>query len=259
MSFLWIAGPCVIESEEQTVALARALSRHAEERGLRFVFKASFDKANRTSLDSYRGPGLDEGLRILGAVKRATGCAVLTDVHLPAQVGPVAAVVDWIQIPAFLCRQTDLLVEAGRSGLPINVKKGQFLAPEAMIHAVDKVRSGGAKEVWVTERGTSFGHGDLVVDFRGVHTLTQAGLPVCFDATHSAQRPPTAGGGSGGRRAVVPTLARAAVAAGVDALFTEVHADPANARSDAATQWPLDRVAELLDPCLAHWRARHAP
>jgi 2-dehydro-3-deoxyphosphooctonate aldolase (KDO 8-P synthase) len=242
----WIAGPCVIESADHTLRMAEALAAIAAEMRVQLIFKASFDKANRTSLDSYRGPGLHEGLAILARVREATGLPVLTDIHQPQQAAPASEVVDWLQIPAFLCRQTDLLVAAGQSGRSVHIKKGQFVAPEAMVHAVEKCRQAGATQVWVGERGTAFGHGDLVVDFRGFHVLQQAGIPVVFDATHSAQRPGGLGATSGGDRSVIPTLACAAMAAGAHALFTEVHDRPDQALSDAATQLPLEAVRPLL-------------
>ena len=241
-----IAGPCVIESEDQTMAVAKALKVLCVERGLSLVFKASFDKANRTSGASFRGPGLTEGLRILGDVRRQLGVPVTTDIHHPEHAAAVAEVVDLIQIPAFLCRQTDLLLAAGATGRPVNVKKGQFLAPWDMAPVIEKVRSGGAGGVMVTERGSSFGHNDLVVDFRGLAHMATMGVPVCFDATHSTQRPGSAGNATGGDRALAPLLARAAVGAGVDAVFLEVHPDPARARSDAATQQSLDGVGVTL-------------
>ena len=230
---LHIAGPCVIEGEEPTLAAARRVAEVARRRGLPALFKCSFDKANRTSGKSFRGPGLAEGLRILAEVKRQTGLPVLTDVHDQAQVAPAAEVVDVLQIPAFLCRQTDLLFAAGRSGRPVNVKKGQFLAPEDMKNAVDKLAEVGCREVLLTERGSSFGYHDLVVDLRGLVAMRRF-APVCFDATHSVQRPGAGEGGTvtGGDRALAPVLARGAAAAGIDALFCEVHEDPEKAKSD---------------------------
>jgi 2-dehydro-3-deoxyphosphooctonate aldolase (KDO 8-P synthase) len=215
------------------------------ERDLPYVFKASYRKANRSSGGSFRGLPLGEALAILGRVRRELGVPVLTDVHEVAEVGAAAEVADCLQIPAFLCRQTDLLVAAARSGRAVNVKKGQFLAPEDMVNAVAKVTGAGGDRVLLTERGTTFGYHDLVVDFRGLVTMRTFGWPVVFDVTHSLQRP--GGVETGGDRRFAPPLARAAVAAGVDGLFFETHPDPDRAKSDAATQWPLDRAAELLD------------
>jgi 2-dehydro-3-deoxyphosphooctonate aldolase (KDO 8-P synthase) len=243
-----IAGPCVLEAADRVLRIAEGTSRAAATRHLSYVFKASWDKANRTSARSARGPGLDEGLRLLERVRDAVGCPVTTDVHEVAQVAAVAQVADLLQVPAFLCRQTDLLVACGATGLPVNVKKGQFLAPADARYAADKVRAGGAGGVLLTERGTTFGYGDLVVDVRGLPVL-RALAPVVFDGTHSAQRP-GAGGATGGDRSVIPALCRAAVAVGVDALFLEVHDDPAAATSDAATQWPLGELGALLDSLL---------
>ncbi len=250
-----IAGPCVIEDEEFTVRLAARLARLARSRRIPLVFKASFDKANRTSVDSFRGPGLDRGLRILARVRRETGLPVTTDVHESGQAASVAQVADLLQIPAFLARQTDLLAAAARTGRPVNVKKGQFMAPEDMRHAVAKLRSAGPGGVLLTERGTTFGYHNLVVDFRSLPILAALGAPVVFDATHSVQRPSGNGGVSGGDRSYIPALVRAACAVGVDALFVETHPDPRRARSDAATSWPLDRLPRLWDQALAARRA----
>jgi 2-dehydro-3-deoxyphosphooctonate aldolase (KDO 8-P synthase) len=235
-----IGGPCVIEDEAMTHRIATRLHAICAAAGVPLIFKASFDKANRTSASSFRGPGLREGLRILADVRRDVGIPVTTDVHEVWQAEEVGAVVDLVQVPAFLCRQTDLLVACGATGKPVNVKKGQFVAPRDMAHAVEKV--GGP--VILTERGTTFGYGDLVVDFRGIAQMRALGVPVCFDATHSAQKP--GGGVTGGGREHVPALARAAVAVGVDLVFAEIHEDPANAKSDAATQLPIDEVAGLI-------------
>jgi 2-dehydro-3-deoxyphosphooctonate aldolase (KDO 8-P synthase) len=229
---LVIAGPDVIESEEHALRHARLLSGIAASFGLPFVFKCSFDKANRTSGASFRGPGLVEGLRVLAKVKREVGVPVLTDVHEVSQVTPVAEVVDVIQVPAFLCRQTDLVVAVARSGRGVNLKKGQFVAPLDMVQAARKAIDAGNPNVLVTERGASFGYHNLVVDMRGLHQMRSAGLTVCFDGTHSVQLPSAAGNASGGERSLVPVLARAAVAAGVDALFTEVHESPDTAPCD---------------------------
>ncbi len=233
--------------------MARGASEIAEQLGFDFWFKASFDKANRTSGEGWRGPGLQEGLRQLAAVRDATGARILTDVHEPGQAAPAAEVADVLQIPAFLCRQTDLLAAAGATGATVNLKKGQFLAPWAVGPAVDKLRSAGAREVWLTERGTTFGHGDLVVDFRGLLPMRATGCPVIFDATHSAQRPGAHGTSSGGDRSAVPLLCRAAAGAGFDGLFLEVHPEPARARSDADTQWPLSELRPLLEAFAALW------
>jgi 2-dehydro-3-deoxyphosphooctonate aldolase (KDO 8-P synthase) len=229
--FALIAGPCVIESEEFTLRHARKVAEVAQKHGMAAVFKCSFDKANRTSVKSFRGPGLAEGLRILARVKKEVGLPVLTDVHQPDQCAPVAEVVDVLQIPAFLCRQTDLLLAAGQTGRAVNVKKGQFLAPEDMTNAVEKLREAGCKEILLTERGASFGYHDLVVDMRGLVAMRKL-APVCFDATHSVQRPGSQGNATGGDRTLAPALARAAAAVGIDALFCEVHEDPDRALSD---------------------------
>jgi 2-dehydro-3-deoxyphosphooctonate aldolase (KDO 8-P synthase) len=248
---LLIAGPDVIESESHALSMARALKEIAAERQVPFVFKCSFDKANRTSVDSPRGPGLEDGLRILAAVKSATGVALTTDFHTPDQAQAVAAVVDLLQVPAFLCRQTDLLVAAGRTGRPVNVKKGQFLAPQDTRHIVDKVRSTGNHAVMLTERGATFGYNNLVVDFRSLPRMAAHGVPVCFDATHSVQLPGAGGGKSGGEREFIAALARAAAGVGVDALFFEVHDDPERALCDGPNQYYLDRFPDLLDVLLA--------
>ena len=235
-----IAGPCVIESEEHVHFLAREIGRIAGP----FVFKASFDKANRSSIDSYRGPGLKEGLRILAGVREA-GYPVLTDIHEPAQAGPAAEAVDIIQIPAFLCRQTDLLVEAGRTGKTVNIKKGQFVSPQDIRHAAEKVASTGNNKIILTERGTTFGYNNLVVDMRGLAIMREFGWPVVFDATHSVQMPGAAGTSSGGQPQFIAPLSRAAVGAGVDGIFVEVHEAPERALSDGANALRLDRLASL--------------
>jgi 2-dehydro-3-deoxyphosphooctonate aldolase (KDO 8-P synthase) len=246
-ALVFIGGPCVLEEPERVLHIATTLRDLCRSLSVPYVFKASFDKANRTSLSSYRGPGLREGLELLAAVRRL-GVPVTTDVHEPAQAEAVAEVVDLLQVPAFLCRQTDLLVACAATGRPVNVKKGQFLAPEAVGPLVDKLA--GARGVLLTERGTSFGHGDLVVDFRGLPTLREH-APVVFDATHSTQRPSALGDRSGGDRSLAAPLARAAAAVGIDALFAEVHDDPPSARSDAATQLALDEVEPLLRQVVA--------
>ena len=233
-----IAGPCVIESEEHVHFMANAIREIAGP----FVFKASFDKANRTSLSGFRGPGLKEGLRILAGVK-TSGHAILTDIHEPSQAGPAAEVADILQIPAFLCRQTDLLVEAGRTGHIVNIKKGQFVAPHDIRYAAEKVASTGNGRVLLTERGSSFGYNNLVVDMRGLKIMRDAGWPVVFDATHSVQLPGGTGGVSGGQPQFIEPLARAAVAAGVDGIFVEVHDRPERALSDGANALRLDLLA----------------
>jgi 2-dehydro-3-deoxyphosphooctonate aldolase (KDO 8-P synthase) len=248
-----IAGPCVVEPGDVLPRVADVLARFAERRGVPVCFKASFDKANRSRLAGPRGPGPDEGLRALERVRATSGLPLLTDIHLPGQAPAAAEVVDILQIPAFLCRQTDLLVAAGRTGRPVNVKKGQWMPPEGMTGSVEKIRSGGSREVAVTERGTFFGYGDLVVDFRSLPRLRAAtGAPVIYDATHSVQQPGQAtGGASGGLREYIPTLLAAAAAAGADGFFIETHPDPARALSDAATQWPLEQLDALIARTLA--------
>jgi len=242
-----IAGPCAIESEAHCLSLAERIQQVASERGFPFIFKASFDKANRTSLRSYRGPGLEKGLQILARVRRELGVPVLSDVHEPAQAAPAAEVLDILQIPAFLCRQTDLLLAAASTGRTINVKKGQFLAPGDARAIVEKVRSTGNQKIMLTERGTTFGYHDLVVDMRALPLLRALGTPVVFDATHSVQQPGGAGDKSGGAPEFIEPLARAAAAVGIDALFVEVHDDPSRALSDAASALPLGRLAALLE------------
>jgi 2-dehydro-3-deoxyphosphooctonate aldolase (KDO 8-P synthase) len=248
-----IAGPCVLEDEGMALEIAREAKRIAALLGMPFVFKASYAKANRTSADSYRGPGPSEGLRSMARIREVAGVPVTSDVHESTEVEEAAAVLDMLQIPAFLCRQTPLIEEAARSGKPLHVKKGQFLAPAAMRHVVEKARAAGASGLILTERGTTFGHGDLVVDFRGIPVMRALGCPVFYDATHSVQRASGPGGScgsggsvTGGDRSMIPTLARAAVAAGVDGVFIETHPDPERARSDRETQWPLAELEELL-------------
>ena len=241
-----IAGPCVIESRDTALRHAERLRVMAADAGLPLVYKSSFDKANRTSRSSFRGVGMDEGLRILADVRSQTGLPVLTDVHEREQVAAVAAVVDVLQTPAFLCRQTDFIVAVAEAGKPVNLKKGQFLSPWEMLRVVEKARATGNADLLVTERGFAFGYNNLVSDMRAVPVLAATGCPVVFDATHSAQRPGAEGTASGGDRAMVPTLARAAVAAGTDAVFLEVHEDPARALSDGATSLRLDDLPALL-------------
>jgi len=245
-----IGGPCVIESREHSLRIAERAAAVARDLDVPFIFKSSFDKANRTSIESFRGPGLDEGLEVLAAVRDAVGVPVLTDIHAVQQVDAVAAAVDIIQIPAFLCRQTDLLVAAAESGRPVNVKKGQFLAPSDMRHVVGKLEVAGATGILLTERGTSFGYNNLVVDFKGLVRLADYGYPVVFDVTHSLQLPGAGEGVTAGERRFTAPLARAAVAAGADVLFIEVHDDPAKARCDGSTQLPLERLRPLLEEVL---------
>ena len=250
--FLLIAGPCVLEDDGLNLEVARELERCARAAGLPAVFKASFDKANRARATSPRGPGLAEGLARLERVKVASGLPVLTDVHEPQQARAAAEVVDVLQIPAFLCRQTDLLVAAGCSGKPVNVKKGQWMAPEEMAGAVEKLSGAGAPEVALTERGTAFGYGDLVVDMRSFARGREAtGAPVLFDGTHSVQRSGREGGSSGGDPEHIPALVRAAVAAGCDGLYLETHPDPRSASSDATSMLSLDRLPALLRDVVA--------
>jgi len=241
-----IAGPCVLESAELAFEAADAVAAMARRLGLALVFKASFDKANRSSIRAFRGPGLDEGLKILAEVRRRTGLPLLTDVHEPGQCEPAAAVVDVLQIPAFLCRQTDLLLAAARTGRSVNVKKGQFMAPDDMRRVVEKVRAAGNERVTVTERGASFGYHNLVVDMRAFEWMKRDGIPVIYDVTHSLQLPGAGAEGTGGQRDFAEPLARAAVAAGADGLFLEVHPDPDRALSDRDTQLDPGRAERLL-------------
>ena len=241
-----IAGPCVIESEKHAMKMAERLSALAGELGIPYIFKASYDKANRTSLGSYRGPGLTDGLRILSRIKKDLGVPVLTDIHSVEEVKPAADVCDILQIPAFLSRQTDLLLAVGRSGAVVNIKKGQFLSPWDIRHAIDKARSTGNNRVLVTERGASFGYNNLVVDIRGLAVMKEFGAPVILDVTHSLQLPGGEGGKSGGQPQYIETLARAGVAAGVDGLFLEVHDNPARALSDGANSLELRRFKPLM-------------
>ena len=250
-----IAGPCVIESRAEALRHAEWLRVIAAEAGVPLVYKSSFDKANRTALESFRGVGLDEGLAVLAEVRRTTGLPVLTDVHETAQIAPVAAVVDVLQTPAFLCRQTDFIVAVARAGKPVNLKKGQFLSPAEMARVVEKARSTGNRELLVTERGFAFGYNNLVADMRALPELAETGCPVVFDATHSVQRPGALGNASGGDRRFVATLARAAVAAGADAIFMEVHEDPSRALSDGATSLQLAELPALLAELVAIDRA----
>ncbi len=251
-----IGGPCAIENEEHALMTAERLAAIAATRRVPFIYKSSYDKANRSSVQSYRGPGLTEGLRILKTVREAVGVPVLSDVHQISEIGPAAEVLDVLQIPAFLCRQTDLLLAAGRAGKPVNVKKGQFVAPRDMGNVVEKILSTGNPEVLLTERGTSFGYNNLVVDFRALADMREIGYPVVFDATHSVQLPGAAGNRSGGERKYVPALARAAVAFGIDALFMEMHEDPdrtlpdGRPLSDGPNMLRIDDLPRLLDEIL---------
>ena len=246
-----ISGPCQIESRDHALGCARRLVDIAGRAGVGLIFKSSFDKANRTSLAARRGIGIDEGLDILAEIRESLGCPVLTDVHLPGQCAPAAERVDVLQIPAFLCRQTDLVAAAAETGKPLNIKKGQFLAPWDMAHVVEKARASGNRDVMVCERGASFGYNTLVNDMRALPLLAATGCPVVFDATHSVQQPGGLGAASGGQREFVPVLARAAVAIGVAAVFMETHPDPDNAPSDGPAMLPLDALAALLDQLTA--------
>jgi len=244
--FFVIAGPCVIESEGHASMLADRLGAAAGELGVPLVFKASFDKANRTSVSSYRGPGLKEGLRILAAIAKRTGLPILSDVHEVSQMGPAAEVCDVLQIPAFLCRQTDLLVAAGKTGRAVNIKKGQFVSPAEMANAAEKVASSGNEKIILTERGASFGYQNLVVDMRSIPTMKKLGYPVVLDSTQSVQLPAADGKSSGGQPEFIEPLARASVAAGVDGVFVEVHDNPAKALSDGSNALPLEQFKPLV-------------
>ena len=252
-----IGGPCAIESEKHALLTAERIAAIAAERRVPFIYKSSYDKANRSSITSYRGPGLVEGLRILRKVRDTVGVPVLSDVHQVSEVGPAAEILDILQIPAFLCRQTDLILAAARTGKPVNVKKGQFLAPGDMKNVVDKILSVGNRAILLTERGTSFGYQNLVVDMRGLPDMRALGCPVVFDATHSVQLPGGAGDRSGGERKYVPALARAAVAVGIDALFMEMHEDPdrtlpdGRPLSDGPNMLRIDDLGRLLDELTA--------
>ncbi|MCG5536041.1 3-deoxy-8-phosphooctulonate synthase [Ectothiorhodospira mobilis] len=241
-----IAGPCVIEGRELALETAGRLREMTARLGIPFIYKSSFDKANRSSVKSYRGPGLDEGLKILEAVREQIGVPVLTDVHEDTPLEAVAAVVDVLQTPAFLCRQTNFIQRVASQGRPVNIKKGQFLAPWDMTHVVDKARAAGNDQIMVCERGVSFGYNTLISDMRGLAVMRRTGCPVVFDATHSVQQPGGRGDASGGQREFVPVLSRAAVAAGVAGLFMETHPDPERALSDGPNAWPLQRMEDLL-------------
>jgi len=255
----FVVGPCVIEDGGHALSLARAVAETGQRCGVPIVFKASFDKANRTSASSYRGPGLEDGLRILADVKRSTGLPILTDIHEPGQAAPAAEVADVLQIPAFLSRQTDLLVAAARTGRAVNIKKGQFLAPNDMRHAIAKVTGAGSTKVLVTERGVTFGYNNLVVDVRAFPMLRALGWPVIFDVTHSLQLPGAGEGVTTGLAEYIEPLAAAGVAAGVDAVFMEVHEEPARAKSDAANALRLDLLAPLIRKLVRIDAARREP
>lgn len=252
---LLIAGPCVLESGDLAWEIAREMKAITARLGISYVFKASFDKANRTSLDSFRGPGPEKGLRILGRLREEVRVPVVSDIHEPAQAEMAADVLDILQIPAFLCRQTDLLVAAARTGKVVNVKKGQFVSPWDMAHAVGKLRGAGSERILLTERGASFGYNNLVVDMRSLTVMRSFGYPVVYDATHSVQLPGGAGASSGGQREFIPPLARAAMAVGIDGLFLEVHPDPSKALCDGPNSLPLNEVEPLLTQLLAVRRA----
>lgn len=242
-----IAGPCVIESRDHSLKMAAAIKKITDRLALPFIFKSSFDKANRTSVSSFRGPGIDKGLRILADVKSEIGVPIITDIHLPEQANTIVEVTDIIQIPAFLCRQTDLLIAAGKTGKPINVKKGQFLSPWKVKHIVEKIESTGNNRILITERGNTFGFDNLIVDLRSIPIMQEdTGYPVIFDGTHSAQMPGNSDNSTGGLRKYIPTMVKSAIAVGCNGLFLEVHDDVENAKSDAATQWPLEQLEELL-------------
>ncbi len=246
-----IAGPCQLEGRDHALLIAEAMARACQEAGAGYVFKASYDKANRTSLSGRRGLGMEDGLRVLQDVREAVGCPTLTDVHGPDQCAPAAEAVDVIQIPAFLSRQTDLLLAAGRTGAVVNVKKGQFLAPWDMANVAEKVASTGNARILLTERGVSFGYNALVTDMRGLPILARTGYPVVMDATHAVQQPGGLGGASGGQREFAPVLARAAVSLGIAAVFIETHEDPDHAPSDGPNMVPLDRMGELVASLMA--------
>jgi len=246
-----IAGPCVIESEQLALETSAALKAITEKLGIHFIYKSSFDKANRSAGSSFRGPGLEQGLRILQKVKHETGVPVITDVHEDTPIDEVADVVDVLQTPAFLCRQTNFIQKVASAGKPVNIKKGQFLAPWDMKNVVDKAQSTGNKQIMVCERGVSFGYNNLVSDMRALAVMRDTGCPVVFDATHSVQLPGGQGTSSGGQREHVPVLARAAVAVGISGLFMETHPDPDKALSDGPNAWPLDRIESLLKTLIA--------
>jgi 2-dehydro-3-deoxyphosphooctonate aldolase (KDO 8-P synthase) len=253
--FSLIAGPCVIENEELVMRIAKEMKSITNELGIEYYFKASFDKANRTSINSFRGPGLEEGIRILQKVKDTYGVKIATDIHEPYQADPVSRVADIIQIPAFLCRQTDLLVAAAKTGKFINVKKAQFLAPWDMKNVVNKLEESGTKNIMLCERGTTFGYNTLVVDMTGLLEMKKFGYPVVFDATHSVQKPGGKGNSTGGNREYVEYLAKAAMAVGVDSIFMEVHPDPDNAMSDGPNMVKLDEIRTILEKLIKVYNA----
>ncbi|AFI84347.1 MULTISPECIES: 3-deoxy-8-phosphooctulonate synthase [Methylophaga] len=246
-----IAGTCVIESEQMTMDVAGQLKEMTDKLGIPFIYKSSFDKANRTSTNTYRGPGLEAGMAILEKVKKEFGLPILTDVHEDTPLAEVASVVDVLQTPAFLCRQTNFIINVASQGLPVNIKKGQFLAPWDMQHVADKAKSTGNQQIMLCERGTSFGYNTLISDMRGLPTMRHMDCPVVFDATHSVQQPGGQGGKSGGQRQFVPVLARSAVAAGIAGLFMETHPDPEKALSDGPNSWPLHKMQALLETLIA--------
>jgi 2-dehydro-3-deoxyphosphooctonate aldolase (KDO 8-P synthase) len=254
---IFILGPCALESEDFAWEMARGVKKIAERTGIPLIFKASYDKANRTSVGSFRGPGVKDGCRILGEIGRELGVPVTTDVHTAADAEIAAEFIDLLQIPAFLCRQTDLLEAAAKTGRAVNVKKGQFLAPWDTVHIADKMRAFGCHSFLITERGTTFGYNNLVADMRSLYWIRKEGIPVIFDATHSVQRPGGLGGTTGGDGELAPVLARAAVATGLDGLFMETHSDPANALSDGPNQIPLEFLEDLLVRLIAIHHASH--
>lgn len=246
LPFVFIGGPCVIESEDHALACAESVKKITDKLGVPFIYKSSFDKANRSSISSYRGPGMDKGLRILEKVRARLGAPVLSDVHSPEEATAAGETLDALQIPAFLCRQTDLLLAAGKTGKMVNIKKGQFLAPWDMVNNVEKVRSTGNQKVTVTERGTTFGYNALIADMGSLHEMGRTGTPVIFDAGHSAQSPGGMGKSSGGKRDLIPVLARSAVAAKVAGVFLETHPDPDHAPCDGPNMWPMGELEGLL-------------
>ena len=257
-NFFLLAGPCVIEGEQMALDIARHIAPICERLAIPYAFKGSYRKANRSRIDSFTGIGDEKALHILGRVREELNIPVVTDVHLPEEARMAAPYVDILQIPAFLCRQTDLLVAAARTGKMVNIKKGQFLSPEAMHFAVEKVRDAGGTQVAVTERGTTFGYGDLIVDYRGIPTMQRTGVPVIVDVTHSLQQPNTTAGVTGGRPDMIETIARAAIAVGADGIFIETHPNPAEAKSDGANMLQLDRLERLLEHLTAIRRTINA-
>jgi len=253
--FLLISGPCSLESRDLCFSVAEAMAafQEAHKEKVQVIFKGSFDKANRTSASSKRGPGMEDGLAWFQEIKDSFGLPVLTDIHSPEQASPVAEVCDVLQIPAFLCRQTDLLVAAGETGRVVNIKKGQFLAPGDMQYAVNKTTANSPVETWLTERGTTFGYGNLVVDMRSIPVMKTIATPVIIDASHGIQLPGAGSGQSSGQRDLIPTIARSGIAAGADGLFLETHPDPANAISDKDSQWPLAQFSALASSCIQLW------